>query len=264
LLAVVVTFDRPIGHGIGEIPQKVLMTREEKYAYLEQMGVDILLELTFREEIQRMSPEEFVHSLVDFFHLQYMICGNDFRFGYKGAGDVDLLAKCAAKYGFRLDIVDKLRCESREISSTFIREEIAAGHVENANTLLGYPYFVVGEIVHGNHIGSDRIGRPTINIHPPADKLLPPNGVYVTEAYLIGRKFHGVTNVGFRPSIHEKNKEIRIETHILDFDRNVYDQKARIVFLKFLRSEQAFSSMETLKAQIEADVRMTYQYFNEK
>ena len=128
--------------------------------------------------------------------------------------------------------------------------------------MLGYPYFIIGEIVHGNHIGSDRIGRPTINIHPPADKLLPPNGVYISEVYLLGRRFHGVSNVGLRPSIQETTKKIGIETHILDFDSNVYDRVARVVFLKFLRPEQKFDSIDRLKAQIEKDVKQTYEYFN--
>ena len=260
--AVVVTFDRPPKRTIEGSLEKVLMTQSEKHAYLENIGVDVLLELTFDENLMRIGPEDFISRLVEAFCVKYMVTGSDFTYGYKGMGDTILLKKLANEMDFELEVVEKLQNGSQDISSTLIRKEIACGRIEHANILLGYPYFIIGEILHGNHIGSDRIGRPTINIHPPADKLLPPNGVYVSEVFLLGRRFHGVSNVGYRPSIEEVSKRIGIETHILDFDANVYDRVARVVFLKYLRPEQRFASMEELKTQIEKDVQKTYCYFN--
>ena len=264
LLAVVVTFDRSPMKTISGVNDKVLMTRSEKYALLEHAGVDFLLELPFNRQLMQMEPDEFVRILVNKLHMKYMVVGSDFTFGYKGRGNAGSLKEYSRIYHFSLDIIEKIKDEGRDISSTFVREEIAAGHIERANALLGYSFYIIGDIVHGNHIGSEQIGRPTINIIPPEEKLLPPNGVYVTEAVLLGRTFHGVTNIGFRPTIHEKEKRLGIETHILDFDRNVYDRQAKIIFQTFLRSEQKFETIGELKMQIEQDIRSTYAYFNKK
>ena len=263
-LAAAVTFDRPVGNVIFGKKEKVLMTLYEKRALLEHQGVDILVELPFHEQIRKLSPEAFIHNLTQQLHMKYMIVGKDFTFGHKGRGDVCLLRTLAAQEGFALDVIDKIKSDDRDISSTFIREEIAAGHIEHANALLGYSYYIIGRISHGNQIGSRKIGRPTINIIPPEDKLMPPNGVYVTEAVLLGRTYHGVTNVGLRPTVEEAEKRLGVETHILDFDRDVYDKEAKIVFKSFIRPERKFEDFATLKAQIEQDVRTTYQYFNGK
>ena len=167
-------------------------------------------------------------------------------------------------YGFSLDVIQKKKDNHRDISSTYIREEITAGRIASANKLLGYPYYIIGEIAHGNAIGGAKLSRPTINILPSEDKLLPPNGVYITEVYLEHRKYHGVTNIGIRPTVQESTKRISVETHILDFDRDVYDKLAKVVFLDYIRPEQEFSSFEELKKQIDRDVYTTYSFFNKK
>ncbi len=190
--------------------------------------------------------------------------GSDFRFGYKGRGDSAVLRKLSKEMGFELEVFSKIRQDKRDISSTYVREEIAKGHIEHANQLLGYPYFIIGSVAHGNKIGSTKIGFPTINILPAAEKLLPPNGVYITDTVFEDRVFPSVTNVGKRPTIPEKTKQTGVETHILDFVHNVYGRQVKIVFRKFLRSEQKFASLQALKAQIEADIQSTYAYFEEK
>lgn len=262
--AIAITFDRPLIHTISGKSEKVLMSQNEKRALMEHHGVDILVELPFTEEFMRMKPEDFIRNLTEKLHMEYMIVGDDFTFGYKGQGNTVFLRRLSDEWGFALDVITKIRSGNRDISSTYIREEIAQGHIAHANELLGYSYFIIGEIVHGNQIGSSKIGRPTINIVPPEDKLLPPNGVYVTEVVLLGRTFHGVTNVGLRPTVKEEEKRVGVETHILDFTGNVYDKRAKVVFKEFLRPERQFETFEDLKAQIEKDVDTTYIYFNRK
>ena len=263
-VAIAVTFDRPPDNTISGRLEKVLMSQGEKRALMEHHGVDFLVELPFDEAFMRMKPEVFIQNLTEKLHMKYMIVGDDFTFGYKGQGNASFLEELSGRLGFSLDVIPKIRSGNREISSTYIREEIAQGNVAHANELLGYSYFIIGDIVHGNQIGSSKIGRPTINIVPPEDKLLPPNGVYVTEVVLLGRTFHGVTNVGLRPTVREGHKRIGVETHILDFTGNVYDKQAKVIFKEFLRPEKQFETFDELKAQIEKDVHTTYIYFNQK
>ena len=261
-LSCIITFDRNPLRTISGRQEKVLMTKEEKYDFLSRKGIDILLELVFDETFMRMDARDFIQMLYDKLHLGYMAVGNDFTFGYRGSGDTRLLTALSKEFGFDLDVIDKKKSEEQIISSSLIRDEIMAGRIENANKLLGYSYYIIGNVIHGNRIGSSEIGRPTINIAPPEEKLLPRNGVYVSECVLLGRVFHGVTNVGFRPTIHERRKKISIETHILDFSSNVYDNQAKIIFKTFLRNEQKFETIQSLKRQIDADIRSTYRYFN--
>ncbi len=259
---VVVTFDRAPARTIAQSKDKVLMTRKEKLSFLETAGVDILLELIFDDHLMKMSPDQFILNLVKVCRMGYMCCGSDFSFGYKGAGNIEMLKELSEKHGFLLEVVEKIKSSQRDISSTFVRDEIACGNIKKANELLGYPYFIMGDIIHGNHIGSEKIGFPTINIYPQEEKLLPLNGVYITEVMLLGRKYHGVTNVGVRPSIKEKNKKMSIETHILDFDANVYDHVAKVIFLDRIRGEHKFESLQELKTQIGKDLRQARGFFN--
>ncbi len=261
-LAVAVTFDRPPKSQISGVEEKLLMTLDEKRAILKHQGVDILIELPFNRDFMRMSPEDFIKNLSEKLHMKYIVVGDDFNFGYKGRGNTKLLQELSAEYGYETEVITKIKSNDRVISSTYIREEIALGHIESANALLGYPYFIIGRIVHGNHIGTSKIGRPTINIIPPDNKVLPCNGVYVTEAVVLGRTFHGVTNVGLRPTVDEAEKKIGVETHIMDFNRDIYNDEAKIVFRAFIRPEKKFVTFEDLKKQIEKDVHTTYSFFN--
>ena len=129
------------------------------------------------------------------------------------SGNVELLRTLADKYSFELNVIEKIKKNNRDISSTYIREELKEGHMDVVNEMLGYEYFVWGEVVHGAHLGT-KIGIPTINIMPEAVKLVPKFGVYVTTIDFDGRIYHGVTNVGTKPSVSDKN----IVTHILDYN----------------------------------------------
>lgn len=140
-----------------------------------------------------------------------------------------------------------------------MREEIAAGNIEKANHLLGYRYFVTSRVLHGNQIGRT-IGVPTINQLPPKEKLLPPNGVYVTEAYIGDRWYRGISNVGCKPTI-EGEYPVGVETHLLDFAEDVYDKMVTVEFLSRVRSERKFASIEALKEQMQNDVAYGRAYF---
>ncbi len=243
---------------LDQANDKKLITNAERIYSLEKQGISYLMLCEF-SDIMSIEPEEFIKALVLRFHMKYLVCGDDFHFGRYGKGDCALLSELSVKYQFDLEVVKKIADEGREISSTYVREEIAKGHIAHANSLLGYSYFVHGQIVHGNHIGSS-IGIPTINIIPSVEKLLPKFGVYVTEVEILNRKYHGVTNVGIKPTISGDNP-VGIETHILDFREDVYDKDAKITFLEFLRDEMKFPNVEALQEQMRLDKKKAREYF---
>ncbi len=259
---IAVTFDIPPVVLTEHKDIRLLVTSEEKKHILSASGVDVMIELPFSEDFMRMKPEDFIRMLKDSLHMDYMVVGSDFRFGYQGAGSISMLRDLAVMLHFDLDVVDKKQQNRKDVSSTLIRDEIAAGHIRSANALLGYPYFLIGEIIHGNHIGT-RLNFPTINLLPPPEKLLPPNGVYVSEVVIEGKAYHGVTNIGIRPTVKEKIKRVGVETHILDFREDIYEKKATVRFLDYLRPEQTFDSLEALKARIAVDIEKTRLYFKD-
>ena len=185
--------------------------------------------------------------------------GPDYTFGKGGRGNVQMLADMADEAGFELVVVPKECYEEREISSTFVREELQVGHMETVNMLLARPYSVNGVIAKGSQIGRT-MNLPTINIYPPAGKLLPPNGVYASVTILGGKSFYGVTNVGIKPTVKD-NAEISVETFLFDFDEDVYGVNVEVQLRHFQRPEMKFDNIEALHKQIDADAQFARQLF---
>ena len=258
--AVIFTFDIPPKKALDAEEVKVLTTNEEKMHMFESFGIDYLIECPFTPKVMSMEPEVFIEMLVKSLSVKCIVAGEDFRFGRNRRGDYQMLQEYAKKLDYEAIILPKMKEEERDISSTFVREEIMAGRIERANSLLGYPYFVSGEVKHGNKIGRT-IGFPTINLIPPANKLLPSYGVYITKVTIDGIVYHGVTNVGCKPTIEGENP-IGIETYILDFKQDVYDKVVSVTFIKKIRDERKFPSLESLLAQMRLDVNEARYYFS--
>ena len=264
LKSVMVTFDQSPRVILGKEAKddRNLVTPAERMMLLSKQGLDYLLELPFTQEIITMDAVDFITMLVERLHMRYLVVGDDFHFGHHGSGDVLLLERLSDSLGFELQVVQKLKDKTRDISSSYVREEIRLGHIDVANGLLGHPYFVWGEILHGNHIGTS-MGIPTINIVPPSDKLLPPFGVYVTTVEVEGRIYHGITDVGTKPTVTDNN-EVVVETHILDFSSNIYGEHAMVRFYEYVRPEMKFDSLDALKKQIESDKKRAFAFFKEQ
>lgn len=256
--AAVFTFDIPPRKNISDAEAKVLTTNEEKMHLFELSGIDYLVECPFTPEIMCMDALDFIEKIVRQLHVKCIVVGDDFHFGHNRGGDSSLLLQYADTYGYEVIVVDKIKEDARDISSTFIREEIAKGNIRKANRLLGYRYFVTGIVEHGNQIGRT-IGIPTINQLPPPEKLLPPNGVYVTEVWIGGQKYRGVTNVGCKPTI-EGDNPIGVETHVLDFTENIYNQLVTVEFMDRVREERRFESVGQLKQQMIKDIAFAGNY----
>ena len=260
--SVIFTFDVSPRSYILHSPPKYLLTYEERRELAENLGVDILAECPFTEALMHMEPEDFVKEyLAERLHARYLAVGPDFRFGYQRRGTPELLKELGRTYGFRTEIVEKEKYKGRDISSTFVREELEKGHIEEVNQLLGYTYFTKGEIVHGRQLGRT-IGIPTANLIPPVIKKLPPNGVYITESLIQGKTYQGITNIGYKPTV--KENFLGVETYLFSFNADLYGQEAEVRFYRYLRPEIKFSSLEELKCQMLKDIEEGKSYFRLK
>ncbi len=260
LKSCLITFTNSPRFELSDDESPSLITNKERVFMLDNNGLDYLIECPFDKKLMETGPTEFIEFLVNNLNMKYMVAGSDFTFGYKGAGNVDLLRELAPGFGFDLNIIDKIKKNNRDISSTYIREELKAGNIDSVNEMLGYEYFVWGEVVHGAHLGHT-IGIPTINIMPEPCKLVPKFGVYVTTIDFDGRIYHGVTNVGTKPSVSDKNI-VGIETHILDYNGDLYGTFVKVTFKSFLRPEIKFASIDELQEQMSKDKIKAKDYFN--
>lgn len=240
-----------------------LMTAAEQKRLIAEMNISYLVNCPFVPEITGMLPEEFVRDvLLGKLHASHIVVGTDFRFGYKRSGDTGVLKDLQDKYGYRLDIIEKEKYMGREISSTYVREALSAGSMELAKTLLGRNYTVEGTVVRGRHMGTG-MGMPTANLVPPAEKMLPPNGVYISETVMDDQVYRGVTNVGYKPTIGETFKGVETYMFGIGSKDELYGREIRVSLLHYLRPEVRFDSIDSLKAQIRKDIQSGKEYFGE-
>lgn len=255
LKSVVFTFDVPPNGSTS----KVITTNNEKEYIFDKAGIDILFECPFTKEIMCMEPEEFISWIKDIFNVSYIVVGTDFRFGHNRLGDYNTLITFSEKYNYQVVVIEKKQYEGRDISSTYIRDEIEAGNIELANKLLGYEFFITGEVIHGKQIGRT-IGIPTINQAIPEEKIIPPFGVYASKVKLDDEIYLGVSNIGRKPTISGDNP-IGIETFIMDFSGDIYGREVTVLITKFLRPEMKFDSIDSLKNQMNNDITNAANYY---
>lgn len=259
LKTVLFTFDISPAVFINGLSKKLLMTASERKEFAETEGIDYLVSYPFTDNVRCMSGEDFVKKiLAGELHAEYIVVGEDFRFGYNRSGDVDLLKKLAQQCGYRVVVEDKVKNnDGQEISSTLVRGLVNEGRMEEAAGCLGRYYSVGGKIIHGKHMGTS-FGIPTINQKPAAEKLLPPNGVYVSRVDIGGKSYGGITNIGCKPTVGEN--EVGVETFLYGFDGDTYGACAKTSLLKFVRSERKFDSIEELTEQIKRDAEYGKEY----
>jgi riboflavin kinase/FMN adenylyltransferase len=257
--AVVFTFDH-FPPSIFPVNQKYIMTNLERKNTIREFQPEYLIEYPFTREFMNTEPEDFVRDvLVGRLNVSCVVVGTDFTFGRERRGTPQVLEELGGTYGFDTIIVEKERYEDRDISSTYIREELCVGHMETVNMLMGRPYSVNGIVAGGNQLGRS-MGLPTINIYPPIDKLLPPNGVYASVTHVGGDMIRGVTNVGVKPTVSDTG-EVSVETFLFDFDGELYGKKASVDLRHFQRPETRFESQELLRKQIMSDVEFARELF---
>lgn len=231
---------------------RLLTSLSEKQDKLYELGVDYVEVLNFTKEFSLLSTEEYLkQDVIDKFGGTAILLGYDNRMG-NNAGSPDDIAKIAHGLGLDVIRVGKIESSAFTVSSSLIREFLSIGQVEEASKMLGYKYFLHGVVVAGNQLGRT-IGFPTANIqlYEPL-KLVPANGVYLVNVETIGKVFYGMCNIGVRPTIGAGNART-IETHIFNFDEDIYGLDMKISFLKRIREERCFESMNELKQRLNED-----------
>lgn len=256
LCTVVFSFEKSITAFLKGQKDVVIATEEEKIELLSDMGIDYLALYPVNEESISIEAEEFIENiLVKQLKAKAIVAGEDCSFGRYGKGDGRLLLEKSAEFGYEFECVPKVREEYegrvREISSTYIREEILNGHMEHVNSLLGRHYSFNGVVVSGNQIGRT-IDMPTANIKVSEGKILPPMGVYLSRIYVRKNVYAGISNLGRKPTI-KQDEDVNLETYIYDFDEDIYSENIKVELLAFIRPEQKFESLEKLKAQLFRD-----------
>ena len=253
LAACVFTFDPTPAVLFGLSDGRELTTREEKRRLFERLGIDILIEFPLTMETAATEPERFVTDiLAKQMNTRFVAAGEDLSFGKGGEGNAELLEKMGPQLGFSVRTIEKIEVGGIEVSSTYIRKLIEEGRMEEAETMLGMPYTLVGTVVHGNHIGHT-LGFPTVNLLPPADKLLPPNGVYYAVVRYNGRVYKAISNVGTKPTVSDK-PVMGVESYLYDFAEDIYGKEIEVALRSFRRPERKFASVEDLKHQLDLDI----------
>lgn len=241
------------------VSSNMILTGEERRGLLESLGVDVLLECPLDERMRHTKAENFVKEiLVGDLQASYVAVGEDFRFGYERKGTPALLAELGKKYGFQVEVLPKEMDGRRKISSTYIREELNHGNMEKFAALMGMEFSVEGTVQHGRGLGRKML-LPTANLIPPKEKLMPPNGVYITVSRFGEREYRGITNVGYKPTVGEKF--LGVETYLFDCEENLYGQFCKVEFKHFQRPERKFASLELLKEQLLKDAQAGRVYF---
>jgi len=255
---VLFTFNNhPMSHFGADI--ELIMPESKKIELIFDKGIKHLISIDFTDEFASMPAELFVREiLVKKLKGRYIVVGYDYRFGKKRQGDFNLLNMLSSKYGYNAIKIDKVEIDNMTVSSTNIRRLIKEGNIELANKMLGREFDMEGVVTDGDNLGK-LIGYPTANINYN-NYIIPKYGVYITKTFIGQQEYPSLTNVGIRPTIVDKN-ELRIETYILNFDKDIYGKNVKISFLKYLREEMKFDSFNQLKMKIDEDVKIAKEFF---
>lgn len=233
---------------------KEITTLSEKRVIFDSLGMDYLVEFPLDNETAGILPEDFIKDIMKgMMNMKYIVAGEDVSYGKYGKGDADLLRKLSESLDYRVEIIDKVKYDLKDISSTYVRDEITLGHMDMVTKLLGHPYSFAGVVESGHKLGRT-LGFPTMNLYPDEAKILPPMGVYYSEVLYEDATYPGLTNIGVRPTVSNDNC-VSVETYLFDFDMDMYGKEIITRILDFKRPEIKFDSKEALKAQMEIDLR---------
>lgn len=232
---------------------KVIFPEEIKTKKIKALGINDIIKLDFLE-IKNLSAVEFVRDILSKkLNAQFVVCGYDFKFSKGKNADAKDLEKIASEFGIKVEIVPPFEIDDARVSSTNIRELLQNGKIEQANILLGEPYYFDFDVIFGNQIGRT-IGFPTINQQFPEEMLVPKYGVYGSITEFEGKTYKSITNIGVKPTIHSNIAPLA-ETHIIGLSENLYGKKIKVSLIKYLREEKKFSSIDELKFVINNDIK---------
>jgi riboflavin kinase/FMN adenylyltransferase len=253
-LSIVVTFEPHPDRII--FPENHILhitTLQEKIEIIGTMEVDILFILKFGVWIKNMQPKVFILRILnEKLRANEIFVGFNYKFGFKGKGDTKFLKKYEKLYNYKSNIIKAKTINGKIISSTLIKKYIKNGNIKEAVKLLGHQYSISGKVITGKNIGTNVMKIPTANLMVREEKIIPGNGVYFTKVIVENKRYYGLMNVGIRPTFNGKDRSI--EVHIMDFDKNIYEQDITCHVLDKIRDEKYFDSVEGLRKQIIQDI----------
>lgn len=251
--SLVVTFYPHPAVVLGKIENpRYLTSPQERARLLGDAGVDMIITLPFTLQMAALSAEEFMRWVSSRFKIKQLLAGSDFALGKGREGNLTRLKQIGEQMGFGLQVIQPVLLDGERISSSLIRNHLQKGEVHQASRLLGRYYRISGSVVHGDGRGK-QLGFPTANLRFWEEQLLPAGGVYATWAWVNGVRYPSVTNLGFRPTFDQRNPQPHLETHLLDFQQNLYNQSIALDFVQHLRPEIRFSSVNALIQQVNQD-----------
>lgn len=256
------TFDPHPQNIITGVPMPLLTSPDDRSDLMRRYyGIEDVIVEPFTPERMQQPWDQFVReTLVGDLNAVHLVAGHDHHFGYKGQGNPQLLKELCAVLGIGCDIIGKVEQDGITVSSTYIRTLIAAGEIERANIFLGHPHTISDIVSHGKKLGTT-LGFPTVNLQLHPNVMAPAFGVYAAKVWFENGDSHiAVTNVGTRPTVNDGGS-LTIEGYILDFSGDLYGQKIRMEFYKYLRPERKFPSLEALQEEIGRNVQQTRDYF---
>lgn len=252
LKSLVVTFEPHPEKLWGKSALKYINSIDDRLKMISDVGIDYALIINFTPAFAGLDAEEFVKKvLLDKLNMKMLITSSDYKFGYKAKGDIRLLKKLSKVYKFKLRIIKPLKKNGKKINSTYIRKLLELPDIKQANRLLGRRYFIRGQVVKGKRLGR-QIGSPTINIKE-SPKVILPAGVYLVLIEAGKKTYKGVANIGYRPTISNKSLK-NIEIHLLDYKGHFRPKNIKVNFLKYMRKEIKFKSIDQLKTAIAKDI----------
>ncbi len=233
-----------------EICPKLIMSNKEKSKLFKELGVDILNFMEFNREFMEISPCDFIKNLREYYNAHGIVVGFNYRFGYKNLGDVELLNERSEDLGYELRVIEPITIDEEVVSSSVVRHNLQEGNIERANKLLRRPFMLSGRVIEGRQLGRT-IDFPTVNLNYNKRYLVPKGGVYGTVVEYKNNFYKGITNIGYNPTVD--GKKLSIETHILNFNENIYQKDIKIYFMEKIREEKKFLTIEELKNQLIKD-----------
>ena len=262
LIPSVITFDTHPLNLITDETIPLINSPDDRAGIIHRVfGIDDIIILHFDKYTSNIPWDIFIDHLYNEFGARHLIAGDDFSFGRGGKGNSRLLKQKCDELRIGCDIIPKIKHDGIVISSTYVRELLIEGNIERANAFLGHPHVLTDIVRYGYKLGRT-LGTPTINMCFAEGVLIPAFGVYATKVYINdGGEYLGVTNIGVRPTVDDSGR-ITAETHILNYQGNLYGRQVRVEFYARLRGEKKFDNVEDLKAQIRSDCESALQYFS--
>lgn len=236
-------------------PQKEpsLYSLEHRLGLIAELGIDVCIVVNFSRSFAKITADDFIDKiLVKKIGARFICIGKNFRFGNRAGGDYRLLEEAAKKYNFKLKVFKILKSKGMPISSTVIRKLIKSAKIKEAEELLGRRVSILGSVIKGSRLASV-LGFPTANINPHHE-VIPSAGIYAVEIIFSAKRYDGICYIGRRPTVNSENKSIHIEVHIFGFHKNIYGMPLEIQFVKLIRSDKKFVSLEELSSQIQKDI----------